>query len=152
MSKATSSAVRNFNLLPETWRAMVVSSAREFAGTSINPETRKRNRLVDLVFTDVESNTQIHKNYSLDRPSYLSQVLEAVAPGESKTLLDEIDWGTDDVDTILGIEIEMKVYHEEFPAGSGTMQNKVGAARPLNSNTTSTSARDADEDDNESII
>ena len=135
MSKAQSSAVREFNLVPQTWRAMVVSSAREFRGTTINSETRKPNRLVDLVFKDVETGTQIHKNYSLDKPSYLSQVLEAIAPGESKDLLDAIDWETDDVDNILGIEIEVKVYHEEFPVNSGTYQNKIGAARPMNSTT-----------------
>lgn len=131
MSKATSSAVRNFNLLPEDWRTMVVSGVREFRGTSIDPQSKERTRLVDIIVRDVETGVEIHKNYSLDRPSYLAQVIEAIAPGQSAALLDEIDWATDDTDALMGIEFEMKVYHEEFPVGSGTFQNKVGAARSI---------------------
>lgn len=133
MSKAQSAAVRQFNLLPEDWRPMVVSGAREFRGTTIDPTSKERTRLVDLIFTDVETSTTIHQNYSLDKPSYLAGVLEAIAPGESQTLLDEIDWATDDVDAIMGIEIEVKVYHEEFPANSGRPQNRVGNVRSINS-------------------
>lgn len=146
MSKADSNAVRNFTLIPEEWRTMVVSGAREFRGTSRNPETRELNKLVDLIFTDVESGTTVHQNYSLDKPSYLASVLEAINPGGSADLLDSIDWATDDVDAIMGIEIEVKVYHQQFPENSGRYQNRIGNVRSIGSDIGAQAADDeADE-------
>lgn len=127
--KAGSNNVREFVLLPEENRTMHLVGAREFKGTSfISTDDGKRIRttIVDLTFEDNETGTQIHQNYSLDKPSYLAGVLEAIAPGESKALLDSIDWETDDVDAILNVDVSVKVYHQEFPQNSGQMQNRIG--------------------------
>lgn len=136
--KASSQSVVNFVLLPEEWRKMHIVGAREFKGTSFittpNGE-RVRTTLVDLIYEDNETGTQIHQNYSIDKPSYLAGVLEAVAPGQSGELLDQIDWATDDVERVMDIDIKVKVYHDEFPPNSGRYQNRVGNVVALETNT-----------------
>lgn len=145
MAKASAQNVVNFVLLPEEWRKMHIVGAREFKGTSYidTSEGRKRTTLVDLIFEDNETGTQIHQNYSIDKPSYLAGVLEAVSPGESADLLNKIDWATDDVEAIFDIDIKVKVYHDEFPMNSGRYQNRVGNVVALETNTDDVVPEDA---------
>lgn len=126
MSGANTQAVNEFRLLPNDWRAMTIADVREFRGPNRDSETGNRTRLVDMTYKDSETGALVHQNYSLDKPSYLAAVLEAVAPGESEQMLADIDWETDDINQVLNIEIKAKVYREEFPLGSGLYRNKIG--------------------------
>lgn len=138
MSKAQSSAVVDFTILPEGWRPMYLISAREFRGNVIapgNPNAGELSRVVDLVFEDEATKQQIHKNYSLDRPTYLMTLLDAIEPGQGQDLINSIDWEEpSDVEELFNKPVLGKLYHEEFPIGSGTQRNRVGNVVPIGTN------------------
>ena len=139
MSQANSNAVASFTKLNPGWRMVFLISVREFTGNVIPPFDPRGNRnanagelsrVVDVTFQDEATGQQIHKNYSLDKPSYLTGLLDAIYPGQGRDLIASIDWEDDeDIERLLGEDhpVLAKIYHEEWPANSGVMQNRIGA-------------------------
>ncbi len=134
MSKGNVQAVNEFTNLAQDWRAMTIAATREFRGPNAVSETNSaRTRLVAITYRDKETGAEVIQNYSLDKPSYLAGVLEAVSPGNSQEMLESIDWEVaEDTAQVIGVDVLCKVYQEEFPLGSGLMRNKVGRVENIN--------------------
>lgn len=126
MAKANASAAKTWNILPAGYRTMTITAVREFPGRTPDPETGEMGYIVGMTYTDKETGQQVLQNYSLLKPTFLREVLLAVANGDethADHLLDNIDWSTADAEAIMDIEVKAYVTQGTY---LGRPNNSIG--------------------------
>lgn len=126
--------------LPAGIRTMSITAAREFTG-GINRETGELNRIVALTYTDKQTGNRVTQNYSLDKPTFLREVIFAVTGGDERTtnhLMSTIDWETEDAEAVYGVDVSVDVVLDKYDAATGKGgyngrdTNRIGRVEPLN--------------------
>lgn len=129
--KASTQNAKSWVSLKQGFHTFTITEAKEFLGRQADPETGEIGYIVALTYVDKETQQRVTQNYSLQKPTFLREVLLAVNDGNEEAAdfnLDNIDWGTSDAETVMDIEVRAYVTQGTY---MGRPTNGIGQVLPM---------------------